>query len=408
MADIDDRWHRGADRVPTARYGKGSRWLARWRDENGTQRSKAFARKIDAERHLAKVATDLARGTYLDSTAGRVTLEAYAAVWLHNQTFDPATREAVARRLRNVINPHLGDYEIRAIKPSRIQSWLRTLQQQQRATQAIRIAYGNLHTILDAAVDDKLIAVNPCQARSIRLPRAERKLLHPWSEDRLTAVLEALRGRERAAIITAAGLGLRQGEVLGLAVEDVDWLRSEVHINRQLKYIGNRLVFGPPKGGKPRTVPLPESVKRTLADHVRAYPSGEVTLPWLPPGKPDTMTAGLLFTNDGVAWRGAVFNLRVWRPALKAAGVPNEREHGMHALRHFYASTLLEDGVSIRVLADYLGHTDPGFTLRVYAHLMPSSAGKARAAVDRALSSCVPNVYQHSTDTPSYAGQTPS
>ena len=57
----------------------------------------------------------------------------------------------------------------------------------------------------------------------------------------------------------------------------------------------------------------------------------------------------------------------------------------MHALRHFYASALLEDGVSIRAVADYLGHNDPGFTLRTYAHLMPSSEHRARAAVDRAL-----------------------
>jgi integrase len=57
----------------------------------------------------------------------------------------------------------------------------------------------------------------------------------------------------------------------------------------------------------------------------------------------------------------------------------------MHAARHYYASALLEDGVNIRAVAEYLGHNDPGFTLRVYAHLMPSSEGKARAAVDRAL-----------------------
>jgi integrase len=57
----------------------------------------------------------------------------------------------------------------------------------------------------------------------------------------------------------------------------------------------------------------------------------------------------------------------------------------MHALRHYYASVLLEDGVTVRTLADYLGHVDPGFTLRVYAHLMPAAEGRAREAVDAAL-----------------------
>ncbi|MGH3515219.1 MAG: tyrosine-type recombinase/integrase [Pseudonocardiaceae bacterium] len=52
----------------------------------------------------------------------------------------------------------------------------------------------------------------------------------------------------------------------------------------------------------------------------------------------------------------------------------------MHALRHFYASTLLARGDTIKELADYLGHSDPGFTLRTYTHLLPSSHEQARRA----------------------------
>ncbi len=54
----------------------------------------------------------------------------------------------------------------------------------------------------------------------------------------------------------------------------------------------------------------------------------------------------------------------------------------MHALRHFYASVLLDAGESIKALSEYLGHHDPGFTLRTYTHLMPSSETRTRAAVD--------------------------
>ncbi|MET7666830.1 tyrosine-type recombinase/integrase [Micromonospora luteifusca] len=55
---------------------------------------------------------------------------------------------------------------------------------------------------------------------------------------------------------------------------------------------------------------------------------------------------------------------------------------GMHALRHFYASSLLDAGESIKALASYLGHADPGFTLRVYTHLMPASEERTRRAID--------------------------
>jgi len=77
---------------------------------------------------------------------------------------------------------------------------------------------------------------------------------------------------------------------------------------------------------------------------------------------------------------------RLWRPALRAARLPDRRDHGFHALRHTFASTLLDGGVSIRTLADYLGHADPSFTLRVYAHLMPQSEVRVRSVIDAAWS----------------------
>ncbi|MER5933204.1 hypothetical protein [Streptomyces sp. NPDC002054] len=56
------------------------------------------------------------------------------------------------------------------------------------------------------------------------------------------------------------------------------------------------------------------------------------------------------------------------------------REHGMHA--HFYTSVLLDASENVKALSTYLGHGDPGFTLRTYTHLMPSSEGRTRKAVD--------------------------
>jgi integrase len=61
------------------------------------------------------------------------------------------------------------------------------------------------------------------------------------------------------------------------------------------------------------------------------------------------------------------------------------REHGMHALRHFYASVLLDAGENVKAVSEYLGHADPALTLRVYAHLLPNSEEHARRAVDAAL-----------------------
>jgi integrase len=69
------------------------------------------------------------------------------------------------------------------------------------------------------------------------------------------------------------------------------------------------------------------------------------------------------------------------------AGVEPTRENGCHALRHFYASVLLDAGESIKAVSEYLGHADAGFTLRTYTHLMPSSAERTRKAVNSVLAS---------------------
>ncbi|TVT57616.1 tyrosine-type recombinase/integrase [Amycolatopsis rhizosphaerae] len=87
--------------------------------------------------------------------------------------------------------------------------------------------------------------------------------------------------------------------------------------------------------------------------------------------------------QDGQAFRRGKFRTGVWLPALKRAGITEStREDGMHALRHLYASVLLDAGESIKALSAYLGHSDPGFTLRVYTHLLPTSHERTRKAVD--------------------------
>lgn len=51
-------------------------------------------------------------------------------------------------------------------------------------------------------------------------------------------------------------------------------------------------------------------------------------------------------------------------------------------LRHHFASVLLERGVSVKAVADFLGHADPGFTLRTYTHLMPSGEDRMRQVIE--------------------------
>jgi integrase len=362
--------------------GGKPRYDVNYREPDGRRRRKTFARKVDADNFLAIVEADKLRGVYVDPDAGRITFRAFAETWMADQTFEATTREAMQQRLTKHIYPVLGSRRLVDIKPSTIQNWLASLSV--RSSTYRRVLFANVSGVLSAAVDDELIGKNPCKAGSVRAPKAESKKVVPWSGERVAAVRHALSARDRIALDLAAGLGLRQGEVFGLSPSDVDFLRGSVEVRRQVKLLGgNRQVFGLPKGNKERTVPLPSEVRDLLAAYLADRPARRVTLPWRElDGEP--VTVALVVSNrEHRAMNRNYFNAFIWHKALAAAGVPGGRENGLHALRHFYASVLLDAGESIKAVSEYLGHADAGFTLRTYTHLMPSSDKRTRSAIDR-------------------------
>ncbi|MBB4890562.1 integrase [Streptomyces netropsis] len=83
-----------------------------------------------------------------------------------------------------------------------------------------------------------------------------------------------------ADVVLALGCGLRQGEVLGLPPEDVDFARGVLWVRRQVQLLGGRMYFTLPKGGKARVVDMPRSVASALAEYFVEYPAVEVELPW--------------------------------------------------------------------------------------------------------------------------------
>ena len=108
---------------------------------------------------------------------------------------------------------------------------------------------------------------------------------------------------------------------------------------------------GAPTAGSPVGCEFPQA-------HLKVFPATEVTLPWQKPGG-RSVSVRLMFTKDdeGAIWRND-WNHHAWRLALKVTGIAPGRKAGFHQLRYRYASLLLADGIDIRTLAEYLGHTD--------------------------------------------------
>ncbi|MEU7200110.1 site-specific integrase [Streptomyces sp. NPDC045470] len=402
---IQDRWfktEKGPDgkpvRIKTDRYGIGLRYRARYIGPDGTEKSKSFPdrQKRLAEQWLTNTASDMSRGHYIDPRAARITLKSYAEKWLRTHTADVSSQIVAEQRLRLHAFPVLGSRPLDSFRPEHIRELVSALEANPAVSGAYaRNIYGDVRAVLSAAVDDGLLPRNPCSAKSVRPPAVERRRLVPWLPTEVHAVRAALPRRYRTMVDTGAGCGLRQGEIVGLAEDALDFEGGVLRVVRQVKLIRGKAVFSPPKCGKERDVPLPSSVAEAIRVHMDAFKPVEITLPWRKPDGPK-VSARLLFTNTagGVVWRSN-FNIQEWKPALAVAGLipdageggkyESARAHGMHALRHFYASLLLEAGESIKAVSQYLGHTDPALTLRVYAHLMPSSQERTRKAVDRAF-----------------------
>jgi integrase len=197
------------------------------------------------------------------------------------------------------------------------------------------------------------------------------------------AVRAELGERYQLTVDLGAGCGLRQGEAFGLCVDQVNFSDRVVRTFGKSRSCVVVWCSGRPKHGKTREVPLPDSIARAIRAHTEQFPPLAVTLPWEHP-EGELVTARLLmWTREGAALNRNYLNHFLWKPALRQAGVPEpKRAEGLHTLRHFYASVLLDAGESIKALAEYLGHADPGFTLRTYTHLMPASSERTRRAVD--------------------------
>lgn len=379
MAFLEDRWE------DPERKGKGRQWRVRYSDPDGRERSRSFHRKTDATRFRSTVEADLLRGTYLNPDAGKVLLRTYAAQWLDSRSVDVTSRRTIAARIDGHILPALGDRRLDQLSrsPSVIAAWVKGLPV---AAGYARDILSTLSAIFAAAVDDGMVARNPCRAGSVKAPRPVKRRLVPWTGDQVAAVRDALPARFAAMTDCGAGLGLRQGEIFGLALDAVPFLRRKVIVQLQVRLVGGRPVFAPPKGGREREVPLPGDVGRALSAHMETFPPQAVTLPWRTPDGPPR-TALLLFTAQrGGAINRGYFDSKVWRPSCLAAGIPGGPGNGMHALRHYYASALLAGGVDIKRVQESLGHHSAAFTLDVYGHLMPDSEGRALRAIEAALS----------------------
>jgi len=348
------------------------RWRARYRDAAGKEHAKHFTRKIDAQRWLDETTASVVTGTYVDPNAGRITVYEYAEQWRSAQVHREGTVVQVEGILRRHVYPVLGERPISSVLPSDVQALVKRLSTTPRegsrrplSPATVGVAHRVLSAIFKSAVADRRIASSPCVGT--RLPKVDKRKVEPISTEYVRALVTAIPERYKGLVLLAVGTGMRQGEVFGLTLDRVDFLRRALTVDRQLVGISGRVpFFGPPKtAASVRVIPLPTVVVDALAAHLANFP-----------------TEDLIFTNEsGGMIRRSNFGT-MWRRVTKSVGL--EGLH-FHDLRHYYASLLIRHGESVKTVQARLGHANAAETLDTYSHLWPDSDDRTREAVDLVL-----------------------
>lgn len=259
------------------------RWRARYRDDTGRERSRHFARRVDAAAWLDEVTSTLHSGTYVNPRAGRVTFQEFYNDWAPRQLWVPSTRANADLAVGSV---EFGELPTKAIRRSHIETWVKAMSARWAPT-TIKTRFVIVRSVFRAAVADRVIAADPTVG--VALPRrrkVEPAMRIPTVEQvgRLLAHADSNRVSTRhgfcAYVALCAFAGLRKGEAAGVQVGDIDFTARRLTVARQLQRDGSTFVSRLPKYGSERVVHLPDELVEMLRSHIEKFlpdePSADV------------------------------------------------------------------------------------------------------------------------------------
>ena len=357
----------------------------------GKQIQRSFSGKTQREvrEKMQAAAVEINNGTYKEPTKMTVGewLDTWTKTYLAN--VKPRTAEIYKSDIRLYIRPAIGAIKLEQLSTHTIQQHYNTLLKEGRrvakrdskghivkkngitifetaplSAKTIKNIHGVLHHALKQAVANGLIRANPADACT--LPRIEKKELKPLDENEITMFLKAIQGhRYESIFITTLFTGLREGEVLGLTWDCVNFDRGLLLINKQIQLHQETGLEAyslvSPKNGKARTVAAAPSVMTCLRHHKykQAMAQLEAGCAW---NNPDN----LVFTDvlGGHLTKSSVY--RAFKDVVKSIGRPDAR---FHDLRHSYAVAAIRSGDDIKTVQSNLGHATAAFTLDVYGHV---------------------------------------
>ncbi len=343
-------------------------WVCDYVDQHGKRRLKTFATKKAADAWLVQARHQVAAGVHTADSAS-VTIAKAAGLWLERCAVDGLEAQTI-RTYRNAVRYHvlplLGGERLSRLTPPTIERFrdelLRT-----RSRWTAQKALTVLKTIISDAQRRGLAAQNVARGVSIRTSARHQAPVAIPSKAEVRALLEAVAPQWRPLIVTAVFTGLRASELRGLRWADVDLAAKVVRVRQRADRWGH---LGVPKSAAARReVPMAPLVLNVLREWCLACPKGELDLVF--PGRGGKVDSGARI------WSGALAPAEVRAGIVGADGKP---KFGLHALRHFFASWLIDQGFGPKRVQVLMGHAGVQITLNTYTHLWPQEDDHARFA----------------------------
>jgi integrase len=266
------------------------------------------------------------------------------------------TRNGYESLLRCRVLPTFANYQLRRIDPASVRTWIADMDAEDLSPSRIRQAHQVLRASLDQAVHDGLIPRNPAAGIKVPADRTREMLfLNVEQVHELAATAEQRQPGAGTLVTFLAWSGLRWSEAVALRRPSLDLLRNRVTVSHASTEVGGKLVYGPTKTHRARTIVIPRSVSNLLAVDVA-------------PGFRDDP----VFTAPrGGPLRSSNFRRAVWLPSIATLveSYPNLIGLRIHDLRHTAASLAISVGGNIKAIQRMLGHKTASITLDRYGHL---------------------------------------
>ncbi len=332
--------------------------------QTGKQIQRSISGKTQKEvaQKLREVTAELDQGSYQEPT--KMTLGEWLEIWLneYSANLKPMTLQTYSEQVNNHIIPELGRIKLKDLKTHMIQRFYNSMATREKPLSAktIKNIHGVLHKALHQAVSNNLIRDNP--ATACVLPKVQKPEIKPLEPQEIHRILQEAESDDYRNIFTVALFtGMRQGELLGLSWDCIDFESGVITVKQQHQHKDGKYFLCSPKSNKPRRILPAQLVMDALKaeqekqEHARQQ-AGEV---WNNP-------FNLVFTDASGKNLVRRTVVKHFKAIAGRAGVGDARFHDM---RHSFAVASLLAGDDIKTVQENLGHATAAFTLDVYGHV---------------------------------------